>query len=50
MDASIGGFGAPFMIEGLSGDDIWHMIYQGEDANKRMSFLLLQSKDLIHWR
>lgn len=50
IDASVGHFGAPFIIEGLSGDGIWHMIYQGQDANKRMSLILLQSEDLIHWR
>ena len=49
MNASVGHFGAPFIIEGLSGNDIWHMIYQDKDVNARMSFILLESKDLIHW-
>jgi len=50
MDASVGHFGAPFIIDGLSGRDTWHMICQGKDADERMSFFLFETRDLIHWR
>lgn len=50
LGASVRRFGAPFIIEGLGSDDRWYMLYQGEDADRRMSFILLESKDLKHWR
>ena len=50
FEASVGYFGAPFIIEGLAGDGIWHMIYQAKDAEDRLSFILLESTDLIRWR
>ena len=43
-------FGAPFVIEGLAGTDTFHMIYQGEDAQKRVGFFMLESTDLATWR
>lgn len=49
IDASVGNFGAPFIIEELVRDGLWHMIYQGKDINGRMSFILLESNDLINW-
>jgi len=50
FEASVGYFGAPFIIEGLVGDGIWHMIYQAKDAEDRLSFILLESTDLVCWR
>jgi predicted GH43/DUF377 family glycosyl hydrolase len=49
IDASIGHFGAPFIIEGLVNDGVWYMVYQGKDVNERISFIMLESEDLIHW-
>lgn len=43
-------FGAPFIIEGLSEEGLWTMIYQGESKDGHVSLLLLQSPDLINWR
>ena len=43
-------FGAPFIIEELSREDNYYMIYMAEDKNNRTSFILLESKDLITWR
>jgi len=43
-------FGAPVVIEGLAGPDTYHMIYQGQDQKGHMSFLLRESRDLVHWR
>jgi len=48
-EASVGCFGAPFLIEGLGAPDKYYMIYQGKDANERISFILLESDDLMHW-
>ncbi len=42
-------FGAPFIIEGLSKNSEYYMIYMGVDKNHRTSFILLKSYDLIHW-
>lgn len=50
MEASAGHFGAPFLIEGLGRGDVWYMIYQGKDIAGRMSFILLESRDLKRWR
>jgi len=49
MAASAGHFGAPFIIEGLAGAGTWHLLYQGKDANGRLSFILVESEDLVHW-
>lgn len=43
-------FGAPFIIEELSGNSIWTMIYQSEGEYGHMTFSLLQSTDLINWQ
>lgn len=50
LDASKTGFGAPVILEGLSDPATYHMLYQGRDAGGHMSFLLLESRDLINWR
>lgn len=43
-------FGAPFIIEELSRDGKYYMIYMAEDKNNRTSFILLESTDLIIWK
>ena len=43
-------FGAPFLIEGMGDAETTYMIYQGENSGGRMSFLMLASRDLVHWR
>lgn len=50
FDASRTGFGAPVIIEGLGAPGTFYMIYQGRDASHHMSFLLLESTDLVTWR
>jgi len=49
FEASRRRFGAPFLIEGLSEGNRYLMIFQGEDEKGHMSFLLLESEDLINW-
>ncbi|MCM8818494.1 MAG: hypothetical protein NC915_03325 [Candidatus Omnitrophica bacterium] len=43
-------FGAPFIIEELSKENKYYMIYMAEDKNNKTSFILLESNDLIRWR
>ncbi len=50
FDASAARFGAPVLIEGLAEPGTYHMLYQGQDKRGHMSFLLLQSTDLVTWR
>lgn len=47
--SSVRRFGAPFIIEGLR-EGKYYMIYQGEAEDGHMSFLLLESDDLINWK
>jgi len=49
FEASACHFGAPFIIEGLSTSEHFYMIYQGQANNDHMSFILLESKDLLNW-
>lgn len=42
-------FGAPFIIEKLTSSARFYMIYQGRAVNGHMSFLLLESDDLVNW-
>jgi predicted GH43/DUF377 family glycosyl hydrolase len=42
-------FGAPFIIEELSENGLWTMIYQGTGKDRHVSFYMLQSNDLINW-
>ena len=50
FEASARRFGAPFIVQELSQSGKYYMVYQGEANNGRMSFLLLESDDLINWR
>lgn len=50
FDASATGFGAPILLEGITDNGKHYMLYQGRDLAGHMSFLLLESDDLIHWR
>lgn len=50
LDAAKTGFGAPVILEGLSGPGKFHMLYQARDEQGHMSFILLESLDLIHWK
>lgn len=50
FEASAVYFGAPFIIQGLSDDGVYHMLYQARSADERMSFILLESTDLVRWR
>ena len=49
FEASSYHFGAPFIIKGLTAIENFHMIYQGRASDGYMSFLLLESDDLVHW-
>ena len=49
FEASAFHFGAPFIIEGLTVADKFYMMYQGRDKKDHMSFLLLESGDLVNW-
>ncbi len=42
-------FGAPVVLEGLGEPGTYHMLFQGQDKTGHMSFLLLQSRNLIDW-
>lgn len=50
FETSAYNFGAPFIIEGLPTSNSFYMIYQGRASNGHMSFLLLESDDLVNWR
>lgn len=42
-------FGAPCIIEGLPDREHFYMIYQGRSETGQMSFILLESDDLVNW-
>ena len=42
-------YGAPFIIEELSKNNQYYMIYLAESLEKKTSFILVESNDLIHW-
>ncbi|GAB4128401.1 MAG: hypothetical protein Kow0040_03120 [Thermogutta sp.] len=42
-------FGAPVVLENLSGPGTFHMLFQGEAPTGHVSFFLLESRNLIDW-